>query len=82
MLELVILVYVTELCVCTPVANRSCGAGGNSQVKSSVRARHEEQRPRPQHHRCQGDPRARAILQGEGLRVCVYVGGAKMDPGA
>lgn len=47
-------------------AHRGRGAGGGAQAGSSVRAWHEEQRPRPQHHRRQGDPRARAVLQGEG----------------
>lgn len=56
----------TDPCVSAPAAHRGRGAGGDPPAESAVRARHAEQRPRPQHHRRQGDPRTRAVLQGEG----------------
>lgn len=56
----------TDPCVSAPAAHRGRGAGGDPPAEGAVRARHAEQRPRPQHRRRQGDPRARAVLQGEG----------------
>lgn len=48
-------------------AHRGRGAGGDTAPQGLVRARHEEQRPRPEHRRRQRHPGARALLQGEGV---------------
>lgn len=58
---------LSHLCSSAPAAHRGHGARGDTAPQGLVRARHEEQRPRPEHRRRQRHPRARAVLQGESV---------------